>query len=125
PGARHDTEGIGGLDHVCARAVEIVNDVEARVLIRGVESRAKLLFSQDGHVGVAAGSLEGVAALKFQIYNALSNLRGRLQALQDREPPTRAELPAAQPGAGRRVGAAGGRPRSGLRPGGRRGLWGL
>ncbi|HJY77945.1 MAG TPA: response regulator [Burkholderiales bacterium] len=103
PGARNDTEGMRRLSHVCARAVEIVNDVEARVLIRGVESRAKLLFSQDGHVGVAAGSLEGVAALKFQIYNALSNLRGRLQALQDREPPSRPELPALQPGKGGRV----------------------
>ena len=94
PGGRNDLEGMQRLSDVCARAVAIVNDLEARVLIRGVESRAKLLFSEDGHVGLEAGSLQGVAALKFQIYNALSNLRGRLQTLQDREPPSRPELPA-------------------------------
>jgi len=93
PGGRHDTEGLRQLSGICARAVEIVNDLEARALIRGVESRAKLLFSEDGHVGMEAGSLQGVAALKFQIYNALSNLRGRLQAVQAREP-SRPELPA-------------------------------
>src|ERR1044072_1711334 len=84
PGGRSDIEGMRRLSGVCARAVEIVNDMETRVLIRGVESRAKLLFSEDGHVGMEAGSLQGVAALKFQIYNALSNLRGRLQTLRDR-----------------------------------------
>jgi CheY-like chemotaxis protein len=94
PGGRSDIEGMRRLSDVCARAVEIVNDMETRVLIRGVESRAKLLFSEDGHVGMEAGSLQGVAALKFQIYNALSNLRGRLQTLRDREPPSRPELPA-------------------------------
>lgn len=96
PGGRNDIEGMRRLSAVCARAVEIVNDMEARVLIRAVESRAKLLFSEDGHVGVEAGSLEGVAALKFQLYNALSNLRGRLQMVRDREPPSRPELPALQ-----------------------------
>lgn len=94
PGGRNDIDGMRRLSDVCARAVEIVNDMETRVLIRAVESRAKLLFSEDGHVGVEAGSLEGVAALKFQLYNALSNLRGRLQTLRDREPPSRPELPA-------------------------------
>jgi CheY-like chemotaxis protein len=93
PGGRHDPEGLRQLSGICARAVEVVNDMEARVLIRGVESRAKLLFSEEGHVGMEAGSLQGVTALKFQIYNALSNLRGRLQALQAREP-SRPELPA-------------------------------
>jgi CheY-like chemotaxis protein len=94
PGGRDDAEGLRRLSELCARAVRVVNDMEARVLIRGVESRAKLLFSEHGHVGVEAGSLEGVAAVKFQIYNALSNLRGRLQTLHDREPPSRPELPA-------------------------------
>ena len=94
PGGRTDMEGMRRLSDVCARAVKVVNDMETRVLIRGVESAAKLLFSEDGHVGIEAGSLHGVAALKFQIYNALSNLRGRLQALRDREPPSRPELPA-------------------------------
>ncbi|HEY1287206.1 MAG TPA: response regulator [Burkholderiales bacterium] len=103
PGGSNDVEGMRRLTNVCARAVEIVNDIEARVLIRAVESRAKLLFSEDGHAGAQAGSLQGVAALKFQIYNALSNLRGRLQTLQDREPPSRPELPALQAGKGGHV----------------------
>ena len=94
PGGRDDAEGLRRLTELCARAVRVVNDVEARVLIRAVESRAKLLFSERGHVGMEAGSLEGVSAVKFQIYNALSNLRGRLQALRDHEPPSRPELPA-------------------------------
>ena len=103
PGGRNDIDGMRRLSDVCARAVEIVNDMEARSLIRAVESRAKLLFSEDGHVGVQAGSLEGVAALKFQLYNALSSLRGRLQALRDREPPSKPELPALQARKGARV----------------------
>ena len=94
PGSRTDTEGARRLSELCARAVKVVNDMEARVLIRSLESRATLLFSEDGHVGIEAGSLQGVAALKFQIYNALSSLRGRLQTLRDREPPSRPELPA-------------------------------
>ena len=94
PGGRNNTEGLRRLSDLCARAMKVVNDMEARVLIRGLESRARLLFSEDGHVGMEAGSLEGVAALKFQVYNALSNLRGRLQALQERQGPSRPEVPA-------------------------------
>jgi len=93
PGACTDTEGMRRLSDLCTRAVEVVNDVETRALIRNVESLASLLFREDGHVGMESGSLQGVSALKFQIYNALSNLRGRLQALRDR-PPSRPELPA-------------------------------
>jgi CheY-like chemotaxis protein len=93
PGGRNDTEGMRQMSDLCTRAVDVVNDMETRVLIRSVESLARLLFQEDGHVGMESGSLQGVSALKFQIYNALSNLRGRLQTLKDR-PPSRPELPA-------------------------------
>jgi CheY-like chemotaxis protein len=92
PGGRNDTEGMRRMSDLCTRAVDVVNDMETRVLIRNVESLARLLFHEDGHVGLESGSLQGVSALKFQIYNALSNLRGRLQTLKDR-PPSRPELP--------------------------------
>src|SRR4051812_19339573 len=93
PGGRNDPEGERQMSDLCTRAVDVVNDLETRLLIRNVESLARLLFHEDGHVGMASGPLQGVSALKFQIYNALSNLRGRLQTLKDR-PPSRPELPA-------------------------------
>jgi CheY-like chemotaxis protein len=44
-------------------------------------------------VDAQAGSLRGVAALKFHLFNALSNLRGRLQMVQQARPSV-PELPA-------------------------------
>jgi CheY-like chemotaxis protein len=93
PGGRNDAAAMSHVSSLCARAVEAVNDLDARVIIRSIESLARLLFYADGHVGIEAGPLRGVDALKFQIFNALSNLRGRLQVLQDR-PPSAPELPA-------------------------------
>jgi CheY-like chemotaxis protein len=94
PGGRDDAAAMSHVSSLCARAVEAVNDLDARVTIRGIESLARLLFSADGPAGIAAGPLRGVDALKFQIFNALSNLRGRLQALQSSAPPSKPELPA-------------------------------
>ena len=65
----------------------------ARPSARGIENLATLFFSADGQVGIEAGALRGVDALKFQIFNALSNLRGRLQILQN-SPPSKPERPA-------------------------------
>jgi CheY-like chemotaxis protein len=93
PGGRDDAAAMKQFSGLCAGAVEAVNDLDARVMIRGVESLARLLFSADGHEGVEAGPLRGVDALKFQIFNALSNLRGRLQVLQSRRP-SKPEIPA-------------------------------
>jgi CheY-like chemotaxis protein len=92
-GGRNDAAAMDHVSSLCKRAIEAVNDLDARVTIRSIESLARLLFYADGHVGIEAGSLRGVDALKFQIFNALSNLRGRLQVLQDR-PPSVPELPA-------------------------------
>jgi CheY-like chemotaxis protein len=93
PGGRNDAAAMTHVSTLCARAVEAVDDLEARVQIRGIESLAKLLFYADGHAGIEAGPLRGVDALKFRILNSLSNLRGRLQMLQAR-PPSAPELPA-------------------------------
>jgi CheY-like chemotaxis protein len=93
PGGRDDPAALSHMTQLCARAVEAVNDLEARVAIRGIESLARLLYSADGHHGIEAGPLRGVDALKLQIFNALSNLRGRLQVLQ-RTGPSKPELPA-------------------------------
>jgi CheY-like chemotaxis protein len=93
PGGRNDSETMERVSRLCASAVEAVNDLETRVIIRGIESLSRLLFYADGHVGIEVGSLRGVDALKFQILNALSNLRGRLQFLQH-APPSAPELPA-------------------------------
>ena len=59
------------------------------------EKGAVGVLCADGHVGMEAGPLRGIDALKFQTLNALSNLRGRLQQLQNR-PPSKPELPALQ-----------------------------
>jgi CheY-like chemotaxis protein len=93
PGGRNDAEAMARVSGLCARAVELVNDLEARVILRGIESLARLLFFADGHVGMEAGPLRGVEALKFQLFNALSNLRGRLNGLRNRKP-SAPELPA-------------------------------
>jgi hypothetical protein len=81
---------------LCDAAVEAVNDVESRVAIRGVKSLAHLLYSDTGHVGAEAGSLRGAEAVRFQLINALSSFKGRVETLEHR-PPSRPELPALAP----------------------------
>ena len=84
PGGRNDPAALEHVTSLCTRAVGAVNDLDARVMIRGIEHMARLLFYADGHVGMEAGPLRGIDALKFQIFNALSNLRGRLQRSEER-----------------------------------------
>ena len=93
PGGRDDRAAMDHVSSLCRAAIEAVDDLDARVIIRGIESLARLFYSADGHEGIEAGPLRGVDALKFQIFNALSNLRGRLQVLQNL-PPSKPELPA-------------------------------
>jgi CheY-like chemotaxis protein len=78
---------------LCDAAVDAVNDVESRVAVRGVKSLATLLYSDDGHQGIAVGDLHGVHAVRLQIANALSAFRGRLELLESRKP-SRPEIPA-------------------------------
>lgn len=78
---------------LCDAAVDAVNDLESRVAVRGVKSLATLLYSDDGHLGIAIGDLHGVHAVRLQIANALSAFRGRLEMLASRKP-SRPEIPA-------------------------------
>jgi CheY-like chemotaxis protein len=78
---------------LCDAAVDAVNDLESRVAVRGVKSLATLLYSDDGHYGIAIGELHGVHAVRLQIANALSAFRGRLEMLESRKP-SRPEIPA-------------------------------
>src|SRR5678810_301673 len=72
PGGRNDPDALEHVTNLCRRSVAAVNDLEARVMIRSIEHMARLLFYADGHVGMEAGPLRGVDALKFQIFNAVS-----------------------------------------------------
>lgn len=78
---------------LCDTGVDAVNDVESRVAIRGVKSLASLLYSDDGHHGIAIGDLRGLHAVRLQIANALSAYRGRIELLESRKP-SHPEIPA-------------------------------
>src|SRR5262245_4803357 len=78
---------------LCDAAVDAGNDVASRVAIRGVKGLATLLYSDDGHHGIAIGDLRGVHAVRLQIANALSAFRGRIEMLETRKP-SRPEIPA-------------------------------
>ena len=45
PGGKDDAAAMNHVANLCARAVEAVNDLNARVIIRGIESLARLLKS--------------------------------------------------------------------------------
>ena len=102
PGGHDDPVAMSHVSDLCARAVKTINDDDARSIVRGIETLAKLLFSAGGDVDAEAGPLRGVAALKFHLFNALSNLRGRLQMLE-RSTPSIPELPAIDAKKNRRV----------------------
>jgi CheY-like chemotaxis protein len=93
PGGSDDPDAVRHVSSLCARAVEVIDDENAHSILRNIETLAGLLFSAAGHVDAQAGSLRGVAALKFHLFNALSNLRGRLQMVQQARP-SMPELPA-------------------------------
>ena len=86
PGGSDDPAALRHVSSLCARAVEATDDEDAQRIIRSIETLAGLLFSAAGHADAEAGPLRGVAALKFHLFNALSNLRGRVQVLQQARP---------------------------------------
>jgi CheY-like chemotaxis protein len=98
PGGRSNPGALSRVVALCDTAVDAVNDLDSRVAIRGVKSLASLLYSDDGYRDVAAGggALHGLEAVRFQILNALSEFRGRLEALETRKP-SRPEIPAIAP----------------------------
>jgi CheY-like chemotaxis protein len=81
-GGRENPEALARIDKLCEGAISALDDVECRVAIRGVKSYAKLLFSDDGHLGMEAGSLSGIDYLRLRIHNGLSAFRGRLNAIE-------------------------------------------
>ena len=92
-GGKSDANALAKAQSLCDAAVDSVNDLESRVAIRGVKSLAALLYSDDGHLGVAVGELHGLHAVRLQIANALSAYRGRIELLESRKP-SRPEIPA-------------------------------
>jgi CheY-like chemotaxis protein len=96
PGGKSDQAVLAHVSSLCDAAVDAINDVESRVAIRGVKSLATLLYSDDAHAGIGSGSLHGADALRFQIMNALSTFRGRVDALE-RRLPSRPEVRAIAP----------------------------
>jgi CheY-like chemotaxis protein len=96
PGGATNPAVLTRVSSLCDAAVDAINDIEARVAIRGVKSLAALLYSDDGHQDVSAGSLQGAEALRFQMMNGLSTFRGRVDALE-RRLPSRPEVPPIAP----------------------------
>jgi CheY-like chemotaxis protein len=92
-GGTNNASALAKAQALCDAAVDAVNDLESRVAIRGVKSLASLLYSDDGHHGVAIGELHGLHAVRLQIANALSAYRGRIELLESRKP-SRPEIPA-------------------------------
>ena len=92
-GGMGNADALAKAHGLCDAAVDAVNDLESRVAVRGVKSLATLLYSDDGHLGIAVGDLHGVHAVRLQIANALSAFRGRLELLESRKP-SRPEIPA-------------------------------
>jgi CheY-like chemotaxis protein len=95
-GGKSDPALLAHVSNLCDAAVDAINDVESRVAIRGVKSLATLLYSDDTHAEIGSGSLHGADALRFQIMNALSTFRGRVDALE-RRPQSRPEVQAIAP----------------------------
>lgn len=96
PGGSENPVVLARVSSLCDAGVDAINDVESRVAIRGVKSLAQLLYSNDGHKDVESGSMRGAEAVRFQMMNALSIFRGRVEALE-RRPPSRPEVPAIAP----------------------------
>jgi CheY-like chemotaxis protein len=81
-GGRDNPDALERVEKLCAAAVAAIEDVECRVAIRGVASYSKLLFSDDGALGIERGPLSTVDQLRLRIRNCLSAFRGRLGAIE-------------------------------------------
>src|SRR5262245_44688618 len=81
-GGRDNPEALERVEKLCAAAVAAIEDIECRVAIRGVASYSKLLFSDDGPLGVEGSPLSAVDPLRLRIRACLSAFRGRLGAIE-------------------------------------------
>src|SRR4030095_9233171 len=75
-------EALERVEKLGAAAVAAIENVEARVAIRGVASYSKLLFSDDGPLGLERGPLSTLAPLRLRIRQLLRALRPRLGAIE-------------------------------------------
>jgi hypothetical protein len=81
-GGRENPQALARVEQLCDAASEALDDIECRIAMRGVKSHSKLLFSEDGHDDIDAGSLTGVDYLRLRINNALSAFRGCLNSIE-------------------------------------------
>jgi CheY-like chemotaxis protein len=81
-GGKSNPEALARVLHLCDLAIREVDDLECRLSLRGIKSYASLLFSDDGHAGIEAGSVSGLDFLRLRISNDLSAFRGRLNAIE-------------------------------------------
>ena len=81
-GGRSNPEALRRVEHLCDLAIREVDDLECRVSLRGIRSYASLLFSDEGHHGIEAGSISGLDFLRLHISNELSAFRARLNAIE-------------------------------------------
>jgi CheY-like chemotaxis protein len=93
PGGRSDRALLARITSLCEAALAAMDDLEARVAMRGVQNYASLLFSDQQDHDIRYGSLSGPEALRLQIFNSLSAYRGRINAMTTRSP-SEPELPA-------------------------------
>ena len=81
-GGKENREALARIDKLCDAATNAIEDVECRVAIRGVKAYSKLLFSEDGHVGIDSGAVSGIDYLRLRINNCLAAYRGRLNGIE-------------------------------------------
>jgi CheY-like chemotaxis protein len=81
-GGRSNPEALRRVEHLCDLAIREVDDLECRVSLRGIRSYASLLFSNEGHLGIEAGSISGLDFLRLHISNELSAFRARLNTIE-------------------------------------------
>src|SRR2546422_537076 len=70
-GGRENPEGLARVTQLTDAATNAIEDVECRGAMRGVKRYSQLLFSHDGHLGIDAGSLNGVGYLRLPLPKAL------------------------------------------------------
>lgn len=97
-GGRDDPVALARVERLCELVIREIDDLALRVSLRGIKAYAALFFSADGASGTESGSLSGADFLRLRIYNELSNLRGRLNALEAERRRSRAHASASKRG---------------------------
>jgi CheY-like chemotaxis protein len=82
-GGKTNPQALARIEQLCDLAIGEVDDMQCRVSLRGIKSYANLLFSDDGHADIGSGSMSGLDFLRLRISNELSNLRARLNSIEN------------------------------------------